>query len=92
MRPGTRAPTISSSNFRHRPVERGSPYRIATDASFNPDNVGWLLGKLPAGSFAISLVEAAMGEGTGTPAERVAALLGKRVEEVRAQLDGADLA
>lgn len=33
-----------------------------------------------------------MGEGTGTPAERVAALLGKRVEEVRAQLDGPDLA
>jgi hypothetical protein len=40
----------------------------------------------------MSLVEAATGDGTGTPADRVDALLGKRVEEVRAQLDGADLA
>jgi hypothetical protein len=40
----------------------------------------------------MSLVEAATGEGTGTPAERVVALLEKRVEEVRAQLDGTDLA
>lgn len=40
----------------------------------------------------MSLVEVATGEGTETPAERVAALLGKRVEEVRAQLDDAYLA
>ena len=40
----------------------------------------------------MSLVEVATGAGTGTPAERVAALLGKRLEEERAQLDGADLA
>jgi hypothetical protein len=65
---------------------------IATDPSFNPDNVASLLGSLPAGGFAMSLVEVATGEGTGTPAERVAALLEKRVEEVRVQLDGADLA
>jgi hypothetical protein len=65
---------------------------IAADSSFNPNNVVSLLGNLPAGSFAVSLVDAATGEGTGTPAERVAALLGKRVEEVRAQLDGADMA
>jgi hypothetical protein len=64
---------------------------IAADASFDTDNVASLLSNLPAGSFATSLVEAATGEGR-TPAERVAALLGKRVEEVRAQLDGADLA
>jgi len=65
---------------------------IAADPSFNPDNVASLLGNLPPGSFAMSLVEVATGEGTGTPAERVAALLGTRVEEVHAQLDGADLA
>ena len=65
---------------------------IAADPSFNPDNVASLLGNLPAGSFATSLIGVATGEGTGTPAERVAALLGKRVEEERAQLDGADLA
>ena len=65
---------------------------IASDPSFNPDNVDSLLGNLPAGSFAMSLVDVATGEGTGTPAERVAALLGKRVEEERAQLDAADLA
>jgi hypothetical protein len=65
---------------------------IASDPSFNPDNVDSILGNLPAGSFAMSLVEVATGEGTGTPAERVTALLGKRVEEARAQLDGADLA
>jgi hypothetical protein len=65
---------------------------IAADPSFNPDNVASLLGNLPAGSFAMSLVEVATGEGTGTPAERVAALLGKRLEEERAQLNGADLA
>ena len=65
---------------------------IATDPSFNPDNVASLLGSLPAGSFAMSLVEVATAEGTGTPAERVATLLEKRVEEVRAQLDGSDLA
>ena len=65
---------------------------IATDLSFNPDNVASLLSSLPAEGLATSLVEAATGEGTGTPAERVAALLEKRVEEVRAQLDGADLA
>lgn len=40
----------------------------------------------------MSLVEVATAEGTGTPAERVATLLEKRVEEVRAQLDGSDLA
>lgn len=40
----------------------------------------------------MNLVEVATGAEVGTPAERVAALLGKRVEEVRAQLDGADLA
>lgn len=65
---------------------------IAPDPSFNPDNVASLLGSLPAGSFAMSLVEVATAEGTGTPAERVATLLEKRVEEVRAQLDGSDLA
>ena len=64
---------------------------IVADPSFNPDNVASLLGNLQAWSFAMSLVEVATGEGAGTPAERVAALLGKRVEEVRAQLDGADL-
>lgn len=62
------------------------------DPAFNPDNVASLLGNLPAGSFAMSLVEVATGDGTGTAAERVAALLGNRLEEVRAQLDGADLA
>ncbi len=65
---------------------------IAADPSFNPDNVASLLGNLLPGGFAMSLVEVATGEGTGTPAERVAALLGTRVEEVHAQLDGADLA
>jgi hypothetical protein len=65
---------------------------IAADSAFNPDNVALLLGNLPVESFAMSIVEAATGDGTGTPAERVDALLGKRVEEVRAQLDGADLA
>jgi hypothetical protein len=65
---------------------------MVADSSFNPDNVASLLGNLQAGSFTMSLVEVATGEGTGTPAERVATLLGKRVEEVRAQLDDADLA
>lgn len=65
---------------------------IAADPSFNPHNVASLLGNLPTEGFAMSLVEVASSEGDGTPAERVAALLGKRVEEVRAQLDGADLA
>lgn len=65
---------------------------IAADPSFNPHNVASLLGNLQAGSFAMSLVEVATGEGTGTPAERVAALLEKRVEEVRAQLDDPDVA
>jgi hypothetical protein len=65
---------------------------ITADPPFNPDNVASLLDNLPTGSFAMSLVEAATSTGTGTPAERVAAVLGERVEEVRAQLDGADLA
>jgi hypothetical protein len=60
-----------------------------TDRPFNPENVESLLRNLPDGSFAASLVRTAADETAGTPASRVADLLEKRVEEVRAQLHGA---